>query len=125
MTKMTVTGVNLDHDFGNCWLTIRTEGDGASEPWLSAVRLTPEQLRDVLNDGLGTIRRVVDAESVVAPTDVKTLVHGALDRAKDNGYDFHGWSVEAIAVDLVDGDGDCQDLPLDEVEAAVREWRGA
>lgn len=62
MAQTTVIKVNLTHEPGACWLTIKNQEEGVG-PWLSAVRLEPDQLRAVLNDGLHTVRKVVDAES--------------------------------------------------------------
>jgi hypothetical protein len=48
-------------------------------------------------------------------------VREALANAKENGYDFTGWSVEDIAVDMTTCDGTIEKYPLEEVIAAITE----
>ena len=47
----------------------------------------------------------------------------ALRNAGDNGYNFAGWSDQAIAVDMLTYDGGLEDEDLDAVTAALHDLR--
>lgn len=46
----------------------------------------------------------------------------ALDIACGNGYDFHLWSAEQIAVDLIDHDVDFQSYEPEQLMPGIEEW---
>jgi hypothetical protein len=57
--------------------------------------------------------------------DLRAAVFSSLDQARENGYSFEGWDVEAIAVDILDYDATYQDRELEprELIPHIEAWR--
>lgn len=51
---------------------------------------------------------------------IQRRVERALANAKENGYDFSGWTLEAIATDMVSYDADMETFTTEEVVAALK-----
>lgn len=54
---------------------------------------------------------------------LRAAVFEALNNAVINGYDFDGWTAEAVAQDLINYDSDLEGCEIDELLPFVIEWR--
>lgn len=52
----------------------------------------------------------------------RELVHDALDKATDNGFEFEAWTFLEVAQDLVTHDSQLEDESAEEIAPIVKEW---
>jgi ribosomal protein S3 len=61
--------------------------------------------------------------TVQVPQEVADAVAEALANALENGHDFKGWTDEQVADDMMAYDADVENMPRDQVVAAVNGLR--
>lgn len=53
---------------------------------------------------------------------MKEDIHSELDNAAENGYNFEGWTVEEIALDMIDKSAFCENESVRSLAPYIMSW---